>query len=75
LSPAPDLHHFEIRHMKTLGKDLKRAFSGLAYQNSGGNLSTREKMKALNGKSKNANKESTVKPADTVQTNKSDQAA
>jgi hypothetical protein len=61
--------------MKTLGKDLKRAFSGLAYQNSGGNLSTREKMKVLDGKSKNAKTKSAVKPADTVQTNKNDQAA
>lgn len=61
--------------MKTLGKDLKRAFSGLAYQNSGGNLSTREKMKALDGKSKNTKTESAVKPADTVQTNENDQAA
>ncbi len=61
--------------MKTLGKDLKRAFSALAYQNSGGNLSTKEKMKALDGKSKNAKSESTVKPADTVQTNENDQAA
>lgn len=61
--------------MKTLGKDLKRAFSGLAYQNSGGNLSTREKMKALDGKSKNTKTESSVKPADTVQTNENDQAA
>lgn len=61
--------------MKTLGKDLKRALSGLAYQNSGGNLSTREKMTVLDGKSKKAKTEGSVKPLDTQETNKSDQAA
>ena len=75
MSPAPDLHHFEIRDMKTLGADVKRALSGLTYQNSGGNLSTREKVIVLDGKSKKAKAESSVKPLDTQKTNKSDQAA
>ena len=61
--------------MKKLGEDLKRALSGLSYQNSGGNLSRREKVNVLDGKSKEAKTESRVKTDDTLQTVESDPAA
>jgi len=61
--------------MKKLSEDLKRALSGLAYQNSGGNLSRREKVNVLDGKPKKAKTESGVKTDDTLLTVESDQAA
>lgn len=61
--------------MKKLSKDLKRALSALAYQSSGGNLTRREKVKALDSKSKKSKTESGVKTDDTLPMVESDHAA
>ena len=49
--------------MAKLSKDLKRMLTGLAYQNAGDYLSTSEKMKVLNGNSKQPITASEIKPA------------